>query len=380
MKKTIFALILVAMFIMSIGAVYAAGGDNKGNGDNNATIGGSDSFSKCRQLYWRDNINTDCRQKEFCGAYMYYGLRTFETKEDCMQNVVQDTEKAKERIDNIRQLRDNQQQALADARDKLQQVREKYKEAVQNHKDAMEKFNDQKMRLGDACKQQNQTACDDAKEAIKADAKDYLTKIADKIIEHLEKLKARVQSSEELADAEKADMAADIDAKIAEVNAFKASAGTAATKEEIQKAAKDLKGIWNGMEKQVKLNAERVVNARLGNIAERADHLSERLDAKIASMKAKGLDTSKVEPLIAEFKALVASAKAHYAAAEAKFAEAKASTDPSNDLIKQAMDEMKAGQQALKDAYAKVKEILNAIRDAGDTEPIAGVTTTTEAA
>jgi hypothetical protein len=37
----------------------------------------------CKNLYWIDNENKNCEQKEFCGAYMYYGLQTFETKNEC---------------------------------------------------------------------------------------------------------------------------------------------------------------------------------------------------------------------------------------------------------------------------------------------------------
>ena len=37
----------------------------------------------CQQLYYFDNDNKECSQKEFCGAYRYQGLQTFETKEKC---------------------------------------------------------------------------------------------------------------------------------------------------------------------------------------------------------------------------------------------------------------------------------------------------------
>jgi hypothetical protein len=40
--------------------------------------------NSCKNLYWIDNENKSCGQKEFCGAYMYYGLQTFETKNDCL--------------------------------------------------------------------------------------------------------------------------------------------------------------------------------------------------------------------------------------------------------------------------------------------------------
>ena len=41
------------------------------------------SISGCKSLYWFDNDNKACGQKEFCGMYMYFGLQTFESKEQC---------------------------------------------------------------------------------------------------------------------------------------------------------------------------------------------------------------------------------------------------------------------------------------------------------
>jgi len=40
----------------------------------------------CSNLYWFDNTSSNqCQaQKQFCGAYMYYGLQTFDNKQDCL--------------------------------------------------------------------------------------------------------------------------------------------------------------------------------------------------------------------------------------------------------------------------------------------------------
>ncbi|MBS3088966.1 PepSY domain-containing protein [Candidatus Pacearchaeota archaeon] len=43
----------------------------------------------CIGLYWFDNDNKECSQKEFCGAYMYYGLQTFDTEEECESALVE---------------------------------------------------------------------------------------------------------------------------------------------------------------------------------------------------------------------------------------------------------------------------------------------------
>ncbi len=38
---------------------------------------------ECEEKYWFDEDSTECEYKEFCGMYMYQGLRTFETEDAC---------------------------------------------------------------------------------------------------------------------------------------------------------------------------------------------------------------------------------------------------------------------------------------------------------
>ena len=43
----------------------------------------------CSNLYWFDNTSSNNCQttKQFCGAYMYYGLQTFNTQQDCLNGL-----------------------------------------------------------------------------------------------------------------------------------------------------------------------------------------------------------------------------------------------------------------------------------------------------
>ena len=46
----------------------------------------SDS-SQCQNLWWHDSTTSTCSQKQFCGAYMYQGLKTFSSESDCKADV-----------------------------------------------------------------------------------------------------------------------------------------------------------------------------------------------------------------------------------------------------------------------------------------------------
>lgn len=43
---------------------------------------------QCSTLYWIDNTNKSCESpRQFCGAFMYNGLQTFNTQQDCLKVV-----------------------------------------------------------------------------------------------------------------------------------------------------------------------------------------------------------------------------------------------------------------------------------------------------
>lgn len=45
----------------------------------------------CKYYYWIDSNSRNCEYKQFCGAYMYLGLQTFATKEECLKVISQNS-------------------------------------------------------------------------------------------------------------------------------------------------------------------------------------------------------------------------------------------------------------------------------------------------
>ena len=46
-------------------------------------------ISICNYYWWFDFKSNKCSYDEFCGQYMYYGLRTFDTKKECMKELIE---------------------------------------------------------------------------------------------------------------------------------------------------------------------------------------------------------------------------------------------------------------------------------------------------
>ena len=74
MKTAIFT--LTAILLLVSGSFVTAANNSSNNNLN------------CKNLYWIDNVNKSCEQKQFCGAYMYYGLQTFDSKEQCEKAIL----------------------------------------------------------------------------------------------------------------------------------------------------------------------------------------------------------------------------------------------------------------------------------------------------
>jgi len=66
----------------------AAGAEILKNGecDDDGSVDNEDNDTMgCKAMWWFDENNSTCQQKEFCGAYMYQSLRTFESQSDCQE-------------------------------------------------------------------------------------------------------------------------------------------------------------------------------------------------------------------------------------------------------------------------------------------------------
>lgn len=70
MKKIILGLILGILFISVLAVVQVQAKEKPAPG--------------CNHYYWFDDQHNECGYKKFCGAFVYYGLRTFDTKQQCM--------------------------------------------------------------------------------------------------------------------------------------------------------------------------------------------------------------------------------------------------------------------------------------------------------
>lgn len=245
---------------------------------------------------------------------------------------------------------------------RLAQLRERFEKAKEEFKDAKDGLEDARKNLKEAKDKK------DEKSTLEH-AKTYLLRTADALIKHLEKIKAKVQESENIPDDREKQIVAEIDVQIAEINKIKEDVQAAATKEQIKEAAKKLHNKWSRLKHLIRLHAERVVSARVEGVVNRGLVLEKKLDNVLTKAKEKGIEVD-VSAEVSQFSEKIALAKDRYTRAQSKLSaviELK-SGNATNEQIKAAADEanalLKGARDAIKEAHDILKTIVKKIKEA----------------
>jgi len=258
---------------------------------------------------------------------------------------------------------------LEKARTNFLKAKDNFLKARERYEDAHQKFSEAKLKVRE-CKEEETEECMEIKEQIREHAKESLTAIADRILEHLDKLKAKVESNEDLSEEEAAEIIAKIEEQKTSIEEAKNIIETSETKEEVIEAAKTLKNAWSRIKSRVKLNAARTVNARIGGIIVKSKQLEVKLEKTLERMAENGKDTSRVETLITDFNTKIETAKTSYESALEKFEEAKETTPPDTDLIQEGQDLMKEANKSLQEANKVLRDIIKSIKQADGEEEL----------
>lgn len=263
------------------------------------------------------------------------------------------------------------------AETKIQQAKKAYLVAKEKFTNARNKADETKDKFKLAkekvlkCKGDEGEECEGIRAQINTKAKEHVMNIADVILEHLNKIKSRVESNEDLSDEEAAEMIAELDAQIAEIEAAKETIEISESKEEIIKATKEIKNSWQRMKKNVEVTVGKLVNARIGGIIVKSEQLQIKLERIMERIAEEGTDTTELESLVDEFNISIETAKEKYKLAIEKFTEAKNNTiTPDTALIREGQEFMKDAHAALQDAQKTLRDILHMIKQVGAEEEL----------
>jgi DNA repair exonuclease SbcCD ATPase subunit len=268
-------------------------------------------------------------------------------------------------------LRDQIQEARQITQGKLKAARERYQEAKQKYIQARERYQEAKQKITkartalQACRDSESEQCISLRKQIKANSKEFLVNIADRVLATLEKIRSKVESNEDIDEEESASLLTNIDEKIAEIeNAKETIEGLTneSSAEDIKEAAQTIREAWRKTRAVLKKSVGRLLNARIGGIIVKSEALGDKLERIKARLEESGNDMSDIKGLINKFNNEVEEAKAKWESAKQRYAEA-VTPGEIDEIMKEVHEYIKEAHQKLKEAHQTLKEIMQKIRE-----------------
>jgi|GEM_PF-6885459 len=295
--------------------------------------------------------------------------------ENCLNDTTACTEKIKDwkvenvKVKNLLKKRDIAQDKLLRAENEFLRAKEKYDEDNNAQLRVRDEFLQLKNQLA-KCKASGKN-CSDVENQTFEKAQSNLLKIDEKLIDYLNKVKSKVNSSENINDTEAQSIISDIDSLIAQLDDAQTTINSATNKTELTDASKLLNGIWKNITSIGVGDAERVINAQIGQIFARSELLEKKLEVVVQKLKDKGINTTDIEAQLDNFSAKIDDARNLMTNATAIFAEIKdlrAANDTAGAQEKLAEYKNLTTQahQDLKDAHTILMSLVHMINQKGE--------------
>ncbi|MBN1545004.1 hypothetical protein JW898_06105 [Candidatus Woesearchaeota archaeon] len=253
------------------------------------------------------------------------------------------------------------------AKERYQKAKDNFLRVRENYIDQKEKFNRAREQYKD-CQDSESDDCQQKREQIRKQAQPHLLNAADLVLKEIERVKANVEASEDLSEEEIAEIAADLDAKTAEVEAAKAvieNLDESSSNEEINEAARTIREAWQSSKVALKKHAGRIVNARLGNIVLKTEQLEKRLYNAKDKLSERGADVSVLDAKLSEFSAKLDTAADKYNQARRIWSAANTPGEV-DEAAKEVHALLAEAKTALKDARDLLRDVVNEIKRLND--------------
>jgi hypothetical protein len=296
---------------------------------------------------------------------MIFKNETQQIKEQLRERVIEDSNVSlRERFQRAREIT---QQQILQARERYQTAKQEYQSARERYQTAKENINRAKSTIA-RCKEDENEKCTQARTQIKAHSREFLLNTADKVLNVLEQLKAKVEANEDLTEEEAAEMLADLDEQIQEIEAAKAvieDLDEESTKEDIQEAAKTIKQAWAKTRVVVKKSAGRVVNAKVGGILVQIEQVKIKLDRIIEKLRSEGYEIHGIEAIYADFDDELGKARENYEKARELY-ESDVEPGEVDEMMKQANQYMREAHKYIKYAHNMLRNLVINIKGLKD--------------
>lgn len=255
---------------------------------------------------------------------------------------------------------------------KLQGINNNFLMAKERYNKAKQNFNKEQLRLDNAkkvyniCKDEPESEdCLAAKEELKEAWKGKLLQNANIIIEHLNKIEAKIESNEQLSEEQIESYTSWIKEKTNKLEEIKTKIQNASNKEELISSAKTLKKLWGNIKiKSEGLIGRIVTNAFSGTILQ-AKTLEVKLDQVLEKLQDEGKDISEVNAQIEDFHSEINNAIDSFQNAKEIYkdlSEEKIADEDAKMKKELAKDYVKNSKESLVKARTILRNIINHLK------------------
>jgi len=177
-----------------------------------------------------------------------------------------------------------------------------------------------------------------------------------------------------LSEEEAGIIISDIDEKILETEEIMSEVESSEDKSGIRETANTMSRFWKKAKNRVNIHTGRLINAKVGEIIKRSEHLEEKMDCTLASMEEEGIETSEINDKVDLFSKLIIGARDKFKTSREYFQKAREIGDETQsedelsntiDLVAEAKALVREAHDDLNEAHTLLKEIMSDIRDAG---------------
>ena len=242
------------------------------------------------------------------------------------------------------------------AKEKAEELRRAYEARKNNWKEAKDKL--------DSCRDTEDNCFEDESDAIES-GKEFLLGAAERAMTYFEKLKSKIESSDDISEARAQALVADIDSVLNRLESIVEMIRDATTKDEVNSAAKELRKVWEVVKEKGKAHATKIIQAKLSDLIERAYATGERVEGAVANLEEEGTDVSEIDALLDNYYALLEKTRDIHAQAEEirEDARKQITEDMSPELRKDIGERLKEANEKTKDAKEVLKEAHKTLRD-----------------
>ena len=236
----------------------------------------------------------------------------------------------------------------------------RYFTAKKEYKDHKKEFLEIRVKIK-ACQNQTEVSdeCKRIGEEVLASAKTYVSSIADTMVNQLQTVKTRIESSESLSEEGSNRSVAQINRLITKVEEIKTKIAGVKTKAEFRETVAEMNRLTFKFKRMVKIRAAGLMHDGVGRLIKLAEITGKKAECSISQLQEEGRNTTALDSSLDSYYDKISSAKESFEQARSLI------LSGTDNAVRDAKSKINDARARLKEAQDIMKSLRDAIKDNG---------------